>query len=88
VTHGPIQMLVPLDRHSTQPWGSRAAAPGKATGRESSRSDGSVAEVPSKQGFILNQGDALEILSGGGGGYGDPLERSLERIRDDLVDRR
>jgi N-methylhydantoinase B len=32
----------------------------------------------------LEAGDAFKIRSGGGGGYGDPLERPVERVREDV----
>ena len=31
-------------------------------------------------------GDAFEYLYGGGGGFGDPLEREPERVLDDVLD--
>jgi len=34
-------------------------------------------------GFRLLKDDVLILRSAGGGGYGDPLERALERVRDD-----
>ena len=32
----------------------------------------------------LKPGDAFKIRSGGGGGYGSPLERPAERVADDV----
>jgi N-methylhydantoinase B len=32
----------------------------------------------------LNAGDQMHILSGGGGGYGDPLERDITRVERDV----
>jgi len=36
--------------------------------------------------FTIRDGDALYVRWNGGGGYGDPLEREPERVRDDVVD--
>lgn len=36
--------------------------------------------------FDLKNGDALYISHGGGGGYGDPLERDPQSVQDDLID--
>ncbi len=35
-------------------------------------------------GLILKAGDALRFVIGGGGGWGDPLERDVERVADDV----
>jgi N-methylhydantoinase B len=32
----------------------------------------------------LKPGDAFKIRSGGGGGYGNPLERPIEQVRNDV----
>jgi N-methylhydantoinase B len=32
----------------------------------------------------LKPGDAFKIRSGGGGGYGSPLERPVEQVREDV----
>jgi N-methylhydantoinase B len=32
----------------------------------------------------LHQGDVLKLVTSGGGGYGDPLERDVERIAEDV----
>jgi N-methylhydantoinase B len=34
----------------------------------------------------IAKGDLLTIITGGGGGYGDPLERDPERVRDDVIE--
>ena len=42
--------------------------------------------VPGKvQGFPLEHGDVLEMKSTGGGGYGDPLDREVEKVRWDAL---
>lgn len=32
----------------------------------------------------LERGDAYKMLSGGGGGFGDPLERDVDKVADDV----
>jgi N-methylhydantoinase B len=85
---GPIRCAYRSDRHYTQPWGIYGGGPGASYRTRIIRKDGRVEEVPSKQMFILNEGDVLEMLTGGGGGYGDPLVRPLERVANDLIDRK
>ncbi len=41
-------------------------------------------DLPSKTATTLKKGDLLEVKIGGGGGYGDPLERDRWRIEKDL----
>jgi N-methylhydantoinase B len=35
----------------------------------------------------VNGGDVVDLLTGGGGGFGNPLERNPERVRADVLDR-
>jgi N-methylhydantoinase B/oxoprolinase/acetone carboxylase alpha subunit len=37
--------------------------------------------------YPLKQGDIVQVRAGGGGGYGDPLERDPEIVRQDVIDR-
>ncbi len=49
--------------------------------------DGTVREVPAKGAVVLvRNGDRVEIQPAGSGGYGDPLQRSRDAVKDDLVD--
>jgi N-methylhydantoinase B len=42
-------------------------------------------ETPGKyHGFPMKKGDRLVMLSGGGGGFGDPLTRPVEEVKDDV----
>ncbi len=34
--------------------------------------------------ILLHRGEALKLVTSGGGGYGDPLERDFERIAEDV----
>lgn len=45
-----------------------------------------VIEVGSKAAIALRKGDVLEVFCGGGGGYGDPAERSQRAIEDDIAE--
>lgn len=49
--------------------------------------EGRELRVPSKTGQLdLARGDVLRLLSGGGGGLGDPLQRDPARVAEDLRD--
>lgn len=38
------------------------------------------------EGIKLKRGDLLRVISSGGGGYGDPLDREPEQVREDVED--
>jgi len=87
-TDGPIQCSFRSDRHRTAPWG---LSGGKAGGKWESyieRTDGTTEEVPSKRVFVLNKGDRLAMRTGGGGGFGDPLQRDVDAVLNDVIDRK
>jgi hypothetical protein len=50
------------------------------------RQGGDVEQVPSKARLLLTAGDVLRVLTGGGGGYGDPCERPPEAVLSDVLD--
>ena len=74
------------ERHYTSPWGlfGGRAAPRWQTSVQ--RQGGDVEQVPSKARLLLSAGDVLRVLTGGGGGYGDPFERPPEAVLSDVLD--
>jgi N-methylhydantoinase B len=49
------------------------------------RADGTEEVIPSKIVTRLKAGDRLTVETAGGGGYGDPGNRSPERISEDAA---
>ena len=47
---------------------------------------GDVSEVTINSVMSLNKGQKIEIYSGGGGGYGDPLARDVDKVAADVRD--
>lgn len=74
------------DRHLVPPWGLMGGGPGRAWRSVIEYKDGRTEVIPSKGVFTLSAGDKLHLFTGGGGGYGDPLERPAEKVLDDLLD--
>ena len=68
------------------PYGESVISPSRGDWVE--RADGSTEEIPSKRVFTLHKGESLHVDTPGGGGYGDPLERDPEAVRQDVYDRR
>jgi N-methylhydantoinase B len=38
------------------------------------------------EGIVLKHGDLIRVITAGGGGYGDPLDREVELVVDDVID--
>lgn len=72
------------DRHQFTPAGAAGGAPG-TVGSFSVLRNGEEMCLPSKTGCSLLKGDIVRVVSGGGGGYGDPRERAAEHIAADLL---
>jgi N-methylhydantoinase B len=71
------------DRAKFAPWGLAGGKSG-ATAKGFHISDGRKRPLK-KEIFIANRGDVLSPFLPGGGGFGNPLERSVERVLDDVV---
>ena len=73
------------DRQKFRPWG--IAGGGEALGTEYSLISGEEKKpVRTKSMGSAKKGDVLSIRTAGGGGYGDPRERSRESIKKDIED--
>src|SRR5919109_2643150 len=85
---GDVVVSMRGERYFTPPWGLYGGQPAASAQAWVERADGTVEEIPSKRVFTLRQGERLHIDTPGGGGYGDPLERDPEAVRQDVCDRR
>ncbi len=73
-------------RHRFPPWGSAGGAAGSPNGAAIFPADsagpavwrGKITRYP------LRRGDLVRLITGTGGGYGDPLDRPLEMVREDV----
>ena len=72
------------DRHRFPPPGAAGGAPG-TVGSFSVLRNGEEIRLPSKTGRPLHRGDIVRVVSGGGGGFGEPSERSEKLIAADLL---
>ena len=62
--------------------GGRAAVPGTVSVRKAS---GEVVEIQEATLYRPGKGDVAEFHSSGGGGYGDPYERPVEAVAEDVM---
>ncbi len=87
-----VQALVPLlfsahsDRHKASPWGLFGGKPGGRGSFKVHRNSGKEQKLRSKSSEILIQkNEVLKFKTAGGGGYGSPLKRAVEQVRDDFL---
>jgi N-methylhydantoinase B len=75
------------ERAVVPPYGLAGGAPAQRASYAAILPDGSRHELPSKtRPTLLPKGTVMEIRCAGGGGFGPPSARELERIQDDLDD--
>jgi N-methylhydantoinase B len=72
-------------RPETVALGLAGGRPGPIAQLRLRRADGSSAELDVNTLHELHRGDILEVASSGGGGFGDPFERPVEMVADDVV---
>jgi N-methylhydantoinase B len=85
---GKATLVVRHDRHDFAPWGLFGGHAAPCCRIVLVRSDGIREELPSKTIVVMNADDYIEVFTTGGGGYGDPLERDVARVLDDVLDRK
>jgi N-methylhydantoinase B/oxoprolinase/acetone carboxylase alpha subunit len=86
VLRGTLQVSHRGERNQSAPGGlagGHAAATARSVLR---RIDGTEVELPSKSDFTLSPGERLTVLTTGGGGYGDPLDRPVHAVLADVID--
>jgi N-methylhydantoinase B len=74
------------DRAHCRPWGLNGGLEGTGNAVELRINGQWKTDFPNAKVLVaqLKPGDAFKIRSGGGGGYGSPLERPAERVADDV----
>jgi len=74
------------DRSIIQPWGINGGEPGSSSSKMLIKKDGTRIPLPSKVDNVeVEKGDQILFITGGSGGWGDPLEREVERVRLDVA---
>ena len=73
-----------VERTKNPPWGIKKGLEGRANNVEVNKKNGEKFNMPKKSGHKLSQGDKITFLTGGGGGYGNPKNRKIESIKNDL----
>lgn len=80
----PCRINLKIDRTRCLPWGVQGGLPGQPSDVMIFRADGRQERVL-KGDHALFPGDRVEVKTAGGGGYGNPFERDIERVMEDLA---
>jgi N-methylhydantoinase B len=75
-----------VNRSRFPPWGVEGGHPGTYNYMVIVRKDGSQMRVRKVSGERLSAGDLVSIRTAGGGGWGDPLKRDPEKVRQDVLE--
>ena len=72
-------------RHKYLPWGMQGGAPGSCNAIKILFANGRESEVFGKTArFHLKKGDVARLITGSDGGYGDPYDRPVEEVVEDV----
>src|SRR6266511_5986435 len=77
-------LTVGFGRHLSPPWGVDGGHDGSPNYVEVVRADGSRERFGKVARYPLREGDLVRLVTGTGGGAGDPRDRERELVRDDL----
>jgi N-methylhydantoinase B len=81
-----VQLAIYSDRFRRAPDGLLGGEPGERGHLRVLRASGKIEELPSKAQVDLGKGDVVEMVVGGGGGFGRVAERPDSMIDRDLAD--
>ncbi len=73
-------------RTDTPPWGIEGGKPGSVNLLQVEENGGKVRNFSREPHIELKHGDLVRIITGGGGGWGDPRAREPEQVRRDVED--
>jgi N-methylhydantoinase B len=77
-------MTVGYTRSRVPPWGLAGGKDGTSNYVEIVRANGKRERYSLASGVIVNKGDVIRIVTGNGGGYGEPSKRDRQAVLDDI----
>ena len=85
ILNSSAELTTMASRHKNAPWGFAGGHDGSINDVRVIR-DGKSESNSTWSHYPLRRGDVVRFISGGGGGYGDPKKRSVERVLNDWLD--
>jgi N-methylhydantoinase B len=77
-------LTVAYTRSKVPPWPLAGGCPGSPNHILIVRNNGETERYSVVSGLTLNTDDVIQVMTGTGAGWGDPMERPLEMVREDL----
>jgi N-methylhydantoinase B len=77
---------LPWERTKNPPWGLYGGGPARANRIELVFPDGRTEVVRKATGIFIPKGTLMKLMTGGGGGWGEPSARDAERVHADIVE--
>jgi len=77
-------LTVAYTRDKVPPWPLRGGQPGSPNHILIRRANGETERYAVVSGLTLNTDDVIQVMTATGAGWGDPLKRPLERVRQDI----
>jgi N-methylhydantoinase B len=77
-------LTVAYTRSKILPWPLKGGCEGSPNHVEIVRSDGSIEDYSVVSGLTVNTGEVIRVLTATGAGWGDPMRRELELVKDDV----
>lgn len=85
----PMTLNTGIDRTQCSPWGLEGGKSGFPNKVTVVKKDGDGSEVHFRNGklssYPLSEGDMYILYSGGGGGFGNPIDRPFEVVQEDVI---
>jgi N-methylhydantoinase B len=77
-------LTVAYTRSKVLPWPLKGGYEGSRNHVEIVRSNGSIEDYSVVSGLTVNKGEIIRVLTATGAGWGDPMRRDLELVKDDV----
>ena len=84
VTAAEAFLTVTYSRTDSRPWGAFGGQPGSSNRAEIHRLDGRIERATMATGLSVRAGELIRIVTGTGGGFGNPIERARTAVASDL----